>query len=117
MKLEAAWIDRIFERMQGIFGDKWSRCYSNQRQLSVGKITWASGLYGLNAIEIKSALNLCERLSNQEPPTAVEFYHYAKGIRYPVFKRNKTDVERGDVEVAKRYISEIKMKVGGKCGL
>lgn len=108
-KIPDEWIELLFARMCDIYGEKWLS-YIDKREYLI-KPMWSSALIGLNAKEIKTALEKCRNLS--DIPTPVEFYHYAKNIRRPHYPKVPT-YNKGNPEVAVHYLNEIKERVHNK---
>jgi hypothetical protein len=113
-KLPMSWVERIFERLEMIYKDRWLPSLSDERK-SLLKIVWSSALIGLSADEIRCALSLFQSYPHLEPPTHMEFFHYAKGKKQPYIKPTNSKYERGNPEVASKYLSEIKSKLKYKC--
>jgi hypothetical protein len=112
LKLSTEWVERIFKRLQSIYGDRWTDYYENTPDTKHLYTTiWSTGLYGLTSAEIKHALTICQSLVNKSLPNHLEFYHYAKSLHKPTASE---DVIRGDPELAKAYINEIRQKLTGK---
>lgn len=79
-------IDRLFDCMHSFYGERWSGQFRHPYSLHHSKVTWRDGLLGLSRDEILTALKRCKRIAidrREKPPGVVEFFHYAKGIRYP----------------------------------
>lgn len=109
-KISSIWINRIFERMNVIYGDKWIAHIGKPDRERILKSIWTVALTGCKAHEIKKALTMCEAFSHSGIPTHIEFYHYAKGIREPVHVRPPIEA-KGDPEIAKKYLDQIKNKL------
>ena len=106
-KLPPEWIDRIFERLQCIYKEKWTSMFGSPEKERLAKIMWSSGLTGLSAEEIKKALAACECFPHYHPPVWTDFYHYAKGFKTPP-RRKEELTPMGDPEIAKKYLQSIK---------
>lgn len=85
-KLPAEWVERIFLRLSEIYGSKFENQFTKPEYVELEKYRWRGGLAGLNAAEIKNALNICLNHLNQ-PPNVVEFYKYAKEYTPAPLKR------------------------------
>ncbi len=109
-KLPMEWVDRIFDRMSCIYKDRWTKLYGDERNASLYKTIWSSGLSGLSVNEIKKALSMCEAYPYAQVPTHIEFYHYAKGIRVPSKSGRlaKNEPVAGNPEIAKQHLAQIK---------
>lgn len=99
------------------YGDRWNRPIANELTRSFIKTTWKSGLVGLSHAEIKGALMLCKRHAQQPgvwPPHIMEFFHFAKGVREPLIDYNNPKHQAVDRETARKYMTEIRKKLGMK---
>lgn len=65
-----AWIDRIFSRLSGMYGNRFTDMWSGVATAEV-KATWADGLLGYSVDEIKRGLAEC--LKHDWPPTLPQF--------------------------------------------
>lgn len=88
-KLPLEWVDRIFMRLESIYGDKWKELLPNEGKKQLYQKIWSTGLSGLKATEIQKALDACRSGDKYYPPTHIEFYHYAKGIKIPTIHEKK----------------------------
>lgn len=68
--LPSAWIDKLFQRLAGMYGAKWLDLWRGTDLASV-KAIWAEDLAGYSGEEIKRGLNSCK--SRTFPPTLPEF--------------------------------------------
>lgn len=84
-QLPEKWVDRIFEMLHEMYGEKWIKQYGipGDSREKYFRETWRTGLYGLNATEIKKALYICRSCNLESVPTPMQFFHYAKGHVYP----------------------------------
>ena len=106
------WIDKIFNCMNLWFGERWEK--------QIGKIpedliknVWQSGLQGLTYEQIKRALVLLKRQSENSwaiPPHIMEFFRFAKGSASPHIDYDQA-IRYGDPEVASKALAEIKGKL------
>jgi len=118
-RLPMEWVERIFERMECIYKNRWLEFVGNENQQLILKTIWSTGLSGLDAIAIKKALSMCESFPHASIPTHIEFYHYAKGIRYikvpshSLHHPMSLNEKKSDSELAKKYLSDIKQKLKG----
>lgn len=119
-KLPMEWVERIFERMECIYKDRWTSLVGNEGRKSILKTMWSTGLSGLDAHAIKKALSMCESFPHASIPTHIEFYHYAKGIRTPVRTssvkyQSPNAPQPGNPEVAKEHLAKIREQLSSKC--
>lgn len=68
--LPNAWIERLFERMAGMYGSKFADMWAGQPPETVKRI-WSDGLAGLTGEQIATGLRAC--MTRQWPPTLPEF--------------------------------------------
>lgn len=107
-KLPVAWVERIFERLQCVYKENW---IVDERRKHLLLTQWCTGLSGLTGPEIQKAIAMCECSDRTMPPTVIEFYHYAKGIRV-LPRRKLTGLESiGSKEVGKKFLQEIRAKL------
>lgn len=110
-KLRKDWVERIFERLECVYKERWrERVSESAKELMI--MQWSSGLAGLSANEIKRGIALCECYPYDAPPTVIEFYHYAKGCRRPAPIKPPHYINPARKEVAMGYMNEIKSKLG-----
>lgn len=112
------WIDRLFERLEMIYKENWKRQFEvngkpKPERVDLAKTTWATGLAGLSAEEIKAALNTFNFADPTNVPTVIEFYHAAKRIRMPLKKKQDLTypLPKRDPVVAKKFMDEIRCKL------
>lgn len=111
--LRRDWVERIFDRLADIYGDIWISRNENPERRNLNIIQWSTGLSGLTESEIRDALAILRNSPSYHPPTAVEFYHYAKGIaRPPMYK--KSFIKPGNPVVANAFLNDIKSKLHNK---
>ena len=72
-RLQDKWIDRIFQRMQEIFGEQWA----DPTQAPGLKELWAHALHGLTGEQIRYALEFYDASRPTRPPTQIEFFNCA----------------------------------------
>ena len=109
-KLPMEWIDRLFDRLEAIYQDKWRAYYSNPQKISLYKSIWSTGLSGLTPEEIRNALAKC--YSNTTLPNPITFYHMAKNLGLvPKPKEEKITWKRGSEEIAKTYLDAMKKEL------
>lgn len=113
IKLPLDWVERIFDRLYTIYGERWIDFHGNPKRKDLSLSQWSTGLSGLTPEEIKKALSMCETFPHADIPTVVEFYHYAKGIRV-ITKPKPIEQNLGNKEVAKIYMDTIKSKLSIK---
>lgn len=82
-KCSIQWVDRVFQRLTEIYGEKFTGKFSKPEYMELEKERWRSGLYGLSGQEVKFVLNLCLNSKIKEPPNVIEFYHYGKQWKQP----------------------------------
>jgi len=113
-KLKREWVERIFERLECVYKERWAVKYNdpNIRELLVTQ--WSSGLAGLSSTEIRRALTMCELYPYDTIPTVIEFYHYAKGYRQPSKVQPPHYLAPERKQLAQGYMDEIKSKLGRK---
>ncbi len=75
MSLPIGWIERIFERLSGIYGRKFSDMWTGV-DVDVMKREWGVALYGSTPSEIGAAIDACRR--REWPPTLPEFLMLVK---------------------------------------
>jgi hypothetical protein len=112
-------IDKLFICMELFYGDRWTKYHSKKHSEAMAKTVWINGLYGLNYEQIKHALLICKRHSQSltvNPPHLMEFFRYAKGESIPYINHPNT-YEKGNLEIAKKHLEEIKIKTRGYINL
>lgn len=110
------WIDKIFKCLDEFYGDRWRVNFKKPSDESFHKTIWKNGLMGLSYAQIKNTLVLCKRHSMSQyakPPHVMEFFKYAIGDTQPPIIYDKNPNERGNPEVARKFINEIKEKTRG----
>lgn len=113
--IPSEWIDKLFSCMTDFYGDRWTRYFKKPHMETFYKAMWKSGLHGLTYEEIKYALLLCKKASNDLnnfPPYVTEFYRMAKGRAFPYISENKEKAEPYNPEIAHQSLSEIRRKLG-----
>lgn len=83
----------LFERLESIYKDRWIASYGNPKHKDIYINQWSTGLSGLTFDEIKKALDICRYNENESIPHVVEFYHYAKGIKYIRPKKSNLSIK------------------------
>lgn len=83
-ELPMDWIDRIFMRLQNIYGERWIKWYGHPKYQSLFKLIWSHGLFGLTSNEIRKAIVELSGYPYSAMPTLINFYHCAKGLPYHV---------------------------------
>lgn len=113
--IPAEWIDRIFIRLSEIFGTKFASRFTNSSYIDIEKTRWQNGLCGLTADQIKNVIDLCKNGLVNEPPSVVEFFHYAKGLRKPPSPK-KSDYTRTESQqkLGEQYLKLITDKLHGR---
>jgi hypothetical protein len=110
--IQTEWIEKIFNCMESFYGDRWMKGQSESEK-TINRTIWSTALHGCSYDEIKSALVLCKRHAqdkSEPPPHQLEFWRYAKGTAFPNI-RYYQQVEKGNPEHAKKYLSEMKKKL------
>lgn len=110
-KLPREWVERIFERLECVYKERWAIKYNDPAIRDLLITQWSSGLAGLSSNEIRKALAICERYPYDAIPTVIEFYHYAKGYRQPSPIPPPHYLAPERKELALGYMSEIKSKL------
>ena len=77
-KLPISWIDRIFVRLNEIYGSQCNLKLLDDVTLGVERVRWQTGLFGATADEIKYALELCRQNVLRGTPNVIDFYAYCK---------------------------------------
>ena len=106
-KLPTEWVDRIFQRLEEIYGCKWK--IEIQGKESLYREIWCTGLFGLTKEQVKKALAICEIFKHADIPNHIEFYHAAKGLPYnrrPI--RKPLDIGTRSLKVAEKHLSDIR---------
>jgi hypothetical protein len=78
------WVYKLFECMQGFYGERWTRQFKNSYHRDIIWLMWKNGLVGLNYDQIKNALISYKEEAKApfgRPPSVVRFYHRASDIR------------------------------------
>jgi hypothetical protein len=112
-KLPLPWVERIFERLECAYKTKWTDLLGNEKRRNIHLVQWSTGLAGLSAQEIQRALTMCECSLRDCPPTVVEFWHIAKGLKFLKRAAYELPMTEENREIAKHYLSEIKSKIHG----
>ncbi len=112
-KLRRDWVERIFERLECVYKERWATRYNDANLKELLVTQWSSGLAGLSPNEISKALTMCERFPYDTIPTVIEFYHYAKGYRRPAPIQPPHYLDPEKKERAKGYMNEIRSKLKG----
>lgn len=109
------WIDKLFLAMDTFYGKRWEISLGNSFMKEASKTIWKNGLCGLDYRQIKNALILCKRHAkdpNVFPPHVMQFFRYAKSESQPDISYHPAIHTRGNSEVARKYIAEIKRNIG-----
>lgn len=69
-----ALIDHLFNRLDGLYPNKWRAAFANDQAISNWRIAWAEGLSdeGVTADEVRAGLKACRR--RDWPPSFAEFF-------------------------------------------
>ena len=109
------WVDKLFNCMGEFYGNRWHQKFKKPNEQEMDKTVWKNGLVGLTYDEIKAALVLCKKSARdprEKPPHVMEFFRYAKRQSQPFINPKEKPIERGDPEIAREHIKEIRKKVG-----
>ena len=112
-KLPEEWIDRIFKRLAEAYGAKFATRFNSPQVIDMEKLRWQSGLYGTTPEEIKHVLNMCKSGYIPDPPNVIEFFHYCKGHKQPIVKKEVASTSKAKPEVAEKYLKLIMDKLHG----
>lgn len=121
-QLPASWVDRIFYRMQGLYGSLWLQRWKtgeiNADGADLGllsaKAVWAEALAGVSGEAISAAITACQAISL--PPTLPEFLSLCRDAMRrsdatPKLRYVPTDEEREQQrEAAERIAAATKAK-------
>jgi hypothetical protein len=113
-KLPVEWIDRIFIRLAEAYGSKFASQFMKPSYVDLEKLRWQSGLYGTTPEEIKSVLDMCKSGYIPNPPNVIEFFHYCKGHKQPIVKKEVASTSKAKPEVAEKYMKLIMDKLHGR---
>jgi hypothetical protein len=75
--LPSAWIERLFERLASMYGNKFMDLWRGL-DLEKVKMAWADDLSGFTGDEIKRGLDACKL--SQWPPTLPEFMMFCRPV-------------------------------------
>ncbi len=103
--LPSSWVERIFARLQEIYGDKWPP-QKDPNYISLMKTVWATSLANLSHLEIKRALDQC-RINSNIVPDNIKFHQYAKGYSANLVAQSK-DEKRQISDTAKQTLTTIR---------
>lgn len=79
-KLSTPWINRLFLRLHGVFGEKWARNFGNDEKVLIdAKESWSVALGDMSGEEIAMAIEYCD-LNLEWPPTPAQFRRFGKKI-------------------------------------
>ena len=113
-RIPRAWIERIFEVLECHYKERWRAIIGTGPMRDIHITNWQGALTGVSAAEIEKALTMCGCYPDADIPTAIEFYHYAKGKRYINAKRtNNDDNYYQSRAIGKQYLEKIKAKLKG----
>ena len=76
-KLPSSWVERIFNRLAAIYKERWEEYLGNERNQTLLKTIWSTGLYGLDPHQIARAITICESSPHSYIPTHIEFFDIA----------------------------------------
>lgn len=79
MALPSAWIDRLFQRLFTVYGNKFADMWTGQHAADV-KASWASELSGYSADEIRCGLEGLRKANPTWPPTLFEFMELCRPV-------------------------------------
>lgn len=107
-------IEKLFNCMEEFYQERWTKTYDRWFPIHLAKTVWQSGLQGLNHEEIRGVLVLLKQAAKDpmaKPPNHLEFYNFAKGTAKVYINTRTEEDTRGDPEVARRAIAEIRAKL------
>ncbi len=113
------WIDKLFICMEQFYGTRWTKQFNKITPEDLFKTIWQTGLQGLTYEQIKRALVYLKRAAESNyslPPHHLEFFRYAKGTEKPHIDYG-ANIGRGDPEIARRAMDEIRGKLRGSPAL
>lgn len=113
-KLPIEWIDRIFSRLNDIYGRRFLLKFNDPVICELERMRWQTALYGCNAEEIKKTLELCRAGQIKDPPHAIEFFHYCKGHKIGIPVVAKNTMTQPKKEIAEQYLKLIREKFHGR---
>lgn len=108
------WVEKLFDCMSQFYGKRWEKRFDKFMPKDLAKTLWQSALVGCTYDEIKRALVLLKRSSQDpatEPPLHMEFYRYAKGTGKPAYRSAEDIHPKGDPEVARKALDDIRAKL------
>ncbi len=108
------WIDKLFDCMSQFYGKRWDSMFDRFMPVDLAKTLWQSALVGCTYDEIKRALVLLKRASQDpatKPPIHLEFYRYAKGTGTPTYRSKEDMLPRGNPEVARKALDDIRARL------
>lgn len=97
-------IDRLYQRFQGIYMQKWASQFTSDAMLANWRETWGEGLAGLTADQVRRGLNGCANLD--WPPSLPEFRRLCVGEQ----QRNYEAMFREAAELAGKRLSGSEVK-------
>lgn len=105
MELQLKWIEKLFSRLQSMYGNSFSSMWANADLNEVKRI-WAERLGGFNSRNIADALNSLDE--KPYPPNLPEFVSLCR----QALRVSKPDVPPPTVGEASRVIKEVREKTG-----
>lgn len=112
-KVPVEWIDRIFYRLNEIYGDKFINKMGNERVYELERVRWQSALVGCTPDEIKRTIELCRTGYIANPPHALEFFAWCKGHKITPPKPT-INTSKPISEIGKQYMQLIRDKLHGR---
>lgn len=112
-------IDRLFVRMQLIYGHRWSSRFDDgangQRALEAAKVEWAVSLSGVHVDQVAKAIEEMKRSYIEWPPTLPEFMRLVKPEPTPAAHRPYLPAlpKPRDPEIARNALAEMRAMLGG----
>lgn len=78
--LPSAWVDRLFDLLFAMYGQRWTAMWADAQSIDDIKAVWAEDLAGVNADQIRRALDHLKG-NNPHPPTLPEFLGLCRQFR------------------------------------
>jgi len=104
-------IERLFVRMQSIYGEQWSSRYRSDNMLNAAKIEWAYDLINYSATDIGKAIKKMKREYVEWPPSLPQFCELLRSICDSSDELKMISTPRADKDKALLHISKIKEKL------
>lgn len=112
-KVPVEWVDRIFVRLNEIYGDRFIDKFGKPEIYELERTRWQSALIGCTAEEIKRVIEYCRTGFIKDAPNAIEFFHWCKGHKITPPKPHTVNAAPKS-EIAKQYMDLIREKLNGR---